>query len=58
LARDFDVAAAAGGIHRPTELALDNVQPKHGIVEVRLTCTNGGEAVLQALEVTPVASRP
>lgn len=57
VAENVDVFARAGGANRPADLMFNNIQPKNGIIEVRLT---GGEvrgrqceAILQALEIAP-----
>jgi len=51
-AKQLDVAAQAGGLHRALDLRFDQIRPRNGIIEVRLTAP-GGEAMLQALEVWP-----
>jgi hypothetical protein len=55
----FDVRATAGGTNRAVDLVFNNLEPRNGIIEVRLTgwerLENGktlrGEAFLQALEI-------
>lgn len=58
---NLDVAATAGGINRAVDLVFNNLAPRRGIIEFRLTgtrTTDGnriirGEAFLQALEIGP-----
>jgi len=58
---NLDVAAAAGGPNRPVDLVFNNLAPRHGIIEIRLTGARRmdgervvrGEAFLQALEIGP-----
>jgi hypothetical protein len=53
----FDVFATAGGANKAVDLVYNNLQPKNGVIEVRLVgSTIAGsqrEAMLQALEVGP-----
>ena len=49
----LDVSARAGGPHKALDLYFDNIRPRNGIIEIRLTATDPGEAVLQAIEVLP-----
>jgi hypothetical protein len=57
----FDVSATAGGIGRAVDLVFNDLEPRNGIIEVRLTggerLESGkamrGEAFLQALEIGP-----
>ena len=59
--RCMDVAATAGGVHRAVDLVFNDIQPQHGVIELRF---QGGqpekgrvaiaaEAFLQALEAGP-----
>lgn len=50
--KDIDVAATAGGLNRAVDLVFNGLQPRHGIIEVRLR-NPVGVAMLQALEVGP-----
>lgn len=50
----MDVAEAAGGRFKAVERTFENVHPKNGIIEVRLTGCDAREAILQALEVGPM----
>jgi hypothetical protein len=58
---NLDVAATAGGPNRAVDLVFDNLAPRHGIIEIRLTGARAmegerfvrGEAFLQALEIGP-----
>jgi hypothetical protein len=49
----LDVARKAGGRNRVLDLSFETIAPKNGIIEVRFTAVNGGEAIVQALEVVP-----
>jgi hypothetical protein len=50
---DFDILTDAGGMNRPADLLFEKIAPKNGVIEVRLSNSHGGEAILQALEVGP-----
>jgi len=50
----LDVVARAGGLCRAFDLDLAEIRPSHGVIEIRLSAP-GGEAILQALEVTPAS---
>jgi len=41
------------GMHRAADIVLENVQPRHGVIAVRIAGVNDTEALLAALEVTP-----
>ena len=55
----FDVSATAGGPDRAVDLVFNDLEPRNGIIEVRLTGAERledgkpvrGEAFLQALEI-------
>jgi hypothetical protein len=57
----FDVRATAGGLNRAVDLVFNGLEPRNGIIEVRLTGAEKledgkparGEAFLQALEIGP-----
>jgi hypothetical protein len=53
----FDVFATAGGANKAVDLVYNNIQPKEGVIEIRLEGSMIGgvpkEAMLQALEVGP-----
>ena len=57
MTEDFDVVASAGGANKAVDLAFNNVQPRNGVIAIRLVgsrvngCTR--DATLQALEVGP-----
>jgi hypothetical protein len=61
LVERFDVSATAGGIDRVVDLVFNDLEPRNGIIEIRLTGaersesgkTIRGEAFLQALEIGP-----
>ena len=57
VAEGLDVAQKAGGDAKPFDLSFQDVAPQHGIVEVRLTGIGGGEAMIQAVELTPAQSQ-
>ena len=58
MARDVDLAATAGGMHRAVDLVFEDIAPVHGVIEVRLRNDHQGEAILQALEIGPGAGGP
>lgn len=51
----FDVFATAGAMNKPVDLVFNNITPKNGIVEIRLTGDelrgSQCEAMIQALEI-------
>ena len=53
----LDVFATAGGAAKPVDLVFNNIQPKNGVVEIRLAGDEVRgrpcEAMLQAIEVGP-----
>ncbi|MCX6908700.1 MAG: malectin domain-containing carbohydrate-binding protein [Verrucomicrobia bacterium] len=57
----LDVAATAGGLNRAADLVFNDIAPRNGIIEVRLTSARAtiggklmrGEAFVQALEIGP-----
>ena len=49
----LDVAAKAGGARKSLDLRFEGIRPRNGIIEIRFTGTNGGEAFVQAIEVSP-----
>jgi hypothetical protein len=53
VARALDVAQRAGGYAKPLDLSFEQIRPEHGIIEIRFTGTDGGEAMIQAIELTP-----
>jgi Malectin domain len=57
VAQALDVAQKAGGYAKPLDLTFERIRPEHGIVEIRFTGTEGGEAMIQAIEVTPAQGR-
>lgn len=50
----MDVAEQAGGRFKALEKKFDNIKPKNGAIEIRLTGCDGREAILQALELAPM----
>jgi hypothetical protein len=50
----LDVAEAAGGRFKALERTFENIKPRNGIIEVKLTGCDGREAILQALELAPM----
>lgn len=51
---EMNVDEAAGGTFRAYDAVFENIEPKNGIIEVRLTGCGEREAILQALEVVPM----
>lgn len=54
VAQALDVAQKAGGYAKPLDLSFERIRPEHGIIEIRFTGTEGGEAMIQGIELTPV----
>ncbi|HUT94175.1 MAG TPA: malectin domain-containing carbohydrate-binding protein [Thermoguttaceae bacterium] len=52
----LDVLAEAGGPGKALDLSFDDVDPRNGAIEIRFTAADGGEATVQAIEVTPAAT--
>ena len=50
----LDVVSRAGGQYRALDLDFADIRPSHWVIEIRLSAP-GGEAILQALEVTPAS---
>jgi hypothetical protein len=53
--KGLDVAARAGGLGKALDLSFDGIRPKNGIIEIRFTGTDGGEAMVQAIALTPTS---
>jgi hypothetical protein len=53
----FDVFATAGGINAPVDVVFNDIEPRNGVIEIRLAGDEVRgrqcEAILQALEVGP-----
>jgi len=49
----MDVAATAGGLRKAVDVVVNDVHPKHGIIEIRFSNPLGMEASVQAIEVGP-----
>ncbi|GMU21877.1 MAG: hypothetical protein AMXMBFR13_19650 [Phycisphaerae bacterium] len=41
------------GLNTAVDLVFNEVQPEHGVIAIRMTGSNGGEAILSAIEVAP-----
>jgi len=52
----LDVLAEAGGPGKTLDLSFDAVRPRNGVIEIRFTAAQGGEATVQAIEVAPTAA--
>lgn len=50
---NMDIAATAGGMYKATNIVLNDIRPKNGVIDLRFTGPPSGEAILQALEVGP-----
>lgn len=50
---ELNVAEAAGGKFRAFELTFPNLEPKHGMIEIRCEGAKGKEACIQAVEIGP-----
>jgi len=53
VARDLDVAAAAGGPNRAFDLVLDDLEPRNGLIDVRFQSPGDAHAFVQAIEIGP-----
>jgi hypothetical protein len=54
VAEDLDIFAEAKGANRALDLVYPNIQPKSGVIEIRLEgAAPDAEAVIQALEIGP-----
>ncbi|HOK10568.1 MAG TPA: malectin domain-containing carbohydrate-binding protein [Candidatus Hydrogenedens sp.] len=49
--KNMDISATAGGHNKAVDIIVNDIQPKNGIVEIRLKNEHQGLAILQALEV-------
>jgi hypothetical protein len=50
---NMDIAATAGGVNRAVDLVFNNLEPQHGIIDIRFSGSDRGEAIVQAIEVAP-----
>ncbi len=50
--QSLDVAASAGGRNTAYDVVYKDVRPRGGVIEVRFVGADGGEAMVQALELT------
>lgn len=53
VAADLDIAARAGGPGKALDLTFDNIRPQHGVIAFRFRNRGPGEALCQAIEITP-----
>jgi len=53
MVKGFDVLATGGGKRRAVDLVFNDIQPKNGVIAIRLYGTYGGEAIIQAIEIGP-----
>lgn len=53
IARDLDIAKAAGGLGRAFDLNTTGVRPRNGVIAVHFWNSHAGEAMIQAIEVAP-----
>jgi hypothetical protein len=53
VAADVDIAARAGGPGKALDLDFDNIRPQHGVIAIRFRNRGSGEALCQAIEITP-----
>ena len=51
----MNIADAAGGIFTAVDKTFTDIEPQNGIIEVRLTGADDKEAILQALEISPMS---
>ncbi len=52
--RDMNIEKAAGGLFRAVDKTFERIEPKNGIIEVRLKGADEQGAILQALEIRPM----
>lgn len=52
---DLDVAERIGGLGRSLDLVYDAIPAEHGVIAIRFWNRHGGEAMVQAIEIEPVA---
>jgi hypothetical protein len=48
----LDVFATAGGANKAVDLVFNDIQPQHGVIEIRFAGVNR-DAMVQAIEVGP-----
>jgi hypothetical protein len=58
VAEDLDIASKAKGTAMALDLSFDRIRPRNGIIEIRFTGSDGGEAIVQALEILPEPAAP
>ncbi len=51
--KEMDIAATAGGLNQAVDLVFNDIRPKNGVIAIRLTGSNQGEAIIQAIEIGP-----
>ncbi len=49
----MDVAATAGGLAKAVDLVFNDIQPQHGVIEIRFSNPFGLRAAVQAIEIGP-----
>ncbi len=49
----LDIAATAGGLHRAVDIVFNDVEPRNGVIAIRLKNRHAGEAIVQGIEVGP-----
>ncbi|MBP7935836.1 MAG: hypothetical protein KA354_14410 [Phycisphaerae bacterium] len=54
----MDIAARAGGLGHPLDLAFKDIRPEHGIIAIRFWNRFSGEAMVQAIEIAPADATP
>ena len=57
VARNLDLAKAAGGIFKAFDMVIPDITPKNGIIRVYVTGADECGAILQALEVGPMKDK-
>jgi hypothetical protein len=50
---NVNVADAAGGPGRAYDLTYNDIRPENGLIAIRFSNPGGGEAMVQAIEITP-----
>ncbi|MBI4601927.1 MAG: hypothetical protein HY721_08190 [Planctomycetes bacterium] len=53
VASRVDIAATAGGLNRAADLVFNGLEPAGGVIAVRFLGSEGGEAIVQAIEIGP-----
>jgi len=53
--KELSIAEAAGGLFRAFDRTFTDIEPEHGIIEIRLVGCDEHGAILQAVEIGPMS---